>query len=59
MNLTITQATQDIWGSWDITIEIDNREYRYALNTHDYNRAMVAYRHNNHGRCLNILKGVI
>lgn len=57
--LTITQATQDIFGSWDVTVEINNREYKYTLNTHDYKRARVAYNHNNRGRMLNILKGVI
>ena len=56
MKLSILSVQQDLFGTYEITAQINGKEYVYRLDSkYAYDKAMRDFRAGRHGRCLAIL----
>jgi hypothetical protein len=56
MKLKILTAQQDLFGNYDVTVKIYDKEYTYTVTGSDWIMAKKQYDLGNNGKCLNILK---
>ena len=57
MRLTITSATKDLFGLWEVSTRINGHVYEYETDDYTYNKAINFYWKGHMGRALNALKG--
>ena len=55
MKLTIQSATKTIFGQWELSVQINDKAYKYYLSDYGYQKAMQFYNKGLKGRALAVL----